>query len=461
MRRPQYATLALSAAAFGWYAVFSLERRREHYTGLDLAIFEQAVARLARFQAPIATIKGAGFNLFGDHFHPIIVLAVPFHWIYPRAASLLVAQALATAISVWVVTRFAQRQLGSTPGFAVGLAYALGWALASALAFDFHEVMFGVPVMAVAVTAIHERRWSTAYAASVLLLFVKEDMAATVLAIGVVVYLKGRRAGGVALVGAAVAWGAVTLLVVIPALSPTGRYMYLSGDTPRSPINPEPTGLDLTQFVLGSPRWQTLLLLLLPVLFAALLSPIALIAVPTLAWRFFSVNDAYWGTRLHYNAIVWPVLFVAGVDGLLRLARWRRLPREATPWFASAAMLAVAVSLLPFFAFWPATRASFWQECARCGAARRAVASIPDNVSVAADPLLMPELVDRTTLYLLAPDLKDPLGRAVPAQYVLLDETHRDLWPAPNWVSELRARLAARGFALVYTEGGYDVFRAA
>ena len=40
----------------------------------DLGIFAEAVQAYSRFEAPIVPIKGPGYNLLGDHFHPILAL---------------------------------------------------------------------------------------------------------------------------------------------------------------------------------------------------------------------------------------------------------------------------------------------------------------------------------------------------------------------------------------------------
>ena len=67
-------------------------------------------------------------------------------------------------------------------------------------------------------------------------------------------------------------------------------------------------------------KLQTVVMLLLPTAFAALGSPLALVALPSLALRFVSTNSAYWGTDWHYNATLMPILFIAAVEAL---ARWR------------------------------------------------------------------------------------------------------------------------------------------
>ncbi len=82
---------------------------------------------------------------------------------------------------------------------------------------------------------------------------------------------------------------------------------------------------------------QTLVLLLLPTAFAALGSPVALIALPSLALRFISPNTAYWGTAFHYNATVMPILFIAAAEAI---GRWRR--SQALAWRTPPAGLAPA-----------------------------------------------------------------------------------------------------------------------
>ena len=68
-------------------------------------------------------------------------------------------------------------------------------------------------------------------------------------------------------------------------------------------------------------------MLLLPVAFLALGSPLALVAVPSLVLRFVSTNSAFWGADWHYNATVMPIVFLAAMDGLARIAAQRDQPR--------------------------------------------------------------------------------------------------------------------------------------
>ena len=56
---------------------------------------------------------GPGFNLLGDHFQPIVALVAPFFRLFPTPVTLLVAQALLTAVSVVPVCRPPRHGWGS------------------------------------------------------------------------------------------------------------------------------------------------------------------------------------------------------------------------------------------------------------------------------------------------------------------------------------------------------------
>ncbi|MDQ1692294.1 MAG: hypothetical protein QOD87_2402, partial [Pseudonocardiales bacterium] len=107
--RERWPLWVLCVSAFGVYALTALLRHRQFGTaGYDLGIFDQAIRRYAHFQAPIVALKGPGYNIFGDHFHPIIALAAPIYWVWDDPRALLVLQAALIAASIPVVYRFAR-----------------------------------------------------------------------------------------------------------------------------------------------------------------------------------------------------------------------------------------------------------------------------------------------------------------------------------------------------------------
>jgi uncharacterized membrane protein len=135
----------------------------------------------------VVAIKGHGFNLLGDHFQPIVALIAPFFRFLPSPVTLLVAQALLTAVSVVPVCRAAQVRLGTFAGRSIGAAYAVSWGLQRMINFGFHEVAFAVPLLAFSLSALVRGRLRAAVLWALPLVFVKEDQGFTVAATGLAV----------------------------------------------------------------------------------------------------------------------------------------------------------------------------------------------------------------------------------------------------------------------------------
>ena len=75
----------------------------------DLAIFTEAAKSYSHFSAPIVPVKGPGYNLLGDHFHPILVLLGLVYRFFPSGLTLLVVQDLLIAVSAWPLVRLASK----------------------------------------------------------------------------------------------------------------------------------------------------------------------------------------------------------------------------------------------------------------------------------------------------------------------------------------------------------------
>lgn len=427
-------TGGISGAFFALYASFSLfEHARLRTSGYDLGIFHQAVASYAEFGPPVSPLKGADYNLLGDHFHPILATLGPVHRIWPDAGALLVAQAALVALSVFAVGRYAVRTLGGR-GHAVAVAYGLSWGLQGLVAFDFHEVAFAVPLLAFAMVALAEERWRAAAAWTLPLLLVKEDMGFTVATVGAYLFWKGRRRLGAGVAAAGAAAVPLTTLVLIPAFNWAGRYPYAG-----------------TELGLADPAGKAVLLgwLLVITLGLCLRSPLVLIALPSLGLRLLSGNPLYWSTgEVHYNAILMPVLFVALVDGLASLRPAR--PARVRPEHAPYAVLLAALALLP----WTPVREYSWRVDPHARAAGEVLALIPDGAVVAAGNNLVPQLTGRTTVVAF-PDLS---GR--PYDWAVLDLKRRS--DTPRTVEEQDAALAGlpgRGFRRLASKDGIVLFR--
>jgi uncharacterized membrane protein len=365
--RPDPVAWLIALATFAAYTTLSVARYLRLDPGSwDLSIYTQYVRQLADLHAPVVAIRGPGFNLLGDHFQPIVALVAPFFRLFPTPVTLLVAQALLTAVSVVPVCRAARALLGTGVSRVIGVAYGFSWGLQQMIIFDFHEIAFAVPLLACSLSALVRRRPRAAAAWALPLVFVKEDQGLTVAAIGLVMIAlaagagvrrwRERRAGSpVAVAGPAVAgagrgdstgsgdgdgagagawaaagavlvvwglgWSALAIAVIIPHFNPAHHYMYWSDGGVISPGGGHiSAGGLLAQLTTAGPvKLRTTVLVLLPVVFLALRSPLAAVAVPGLALRFLSTNSNFWGTQWHYSATLMPIAFVAAIDGLARI----------------------------------------------------------------------------------------------------------------------------------------------
>ncbi len=338
------ATWAIAACVFGAYLVISLYRLLQlSPSSWDLGIFTEYVKQYANLHAPIVDVRGPGFNLLGDHFQVIVALIAPFFRVFPSPATLLVAQALLTAVSVFPVVTAGAELLGRGAGRAIGFAYGFSWGLQQMINFDFHEIAFAVPLLAFSLSALVRGRTRAAVCWALPLVVVKEDQGFTVAAIGVVLALAGARGwrlggfggaaglaagwrrgaarGGLFLVWWGLGWSLLEIGAIIPLFSATHRYAYwnLGGVVGGGPAFS--SGGLLSQVGHAYPvKLETLVLLLLPTAFIALGSPVAAVAVPSIVLRFIATDNYYWGTMWHYNATVMPILFLAAIEAM---ARWR------------------------------------------------------------------------------------------------------------------------------------------
>ena len=314
----------------------------------DLAIFSELAKAYAHFQTPIVPVKGDGYNLLGDHFHPILILLGPIWRLFPTPLSLLITQDLLLAFSAWPLTRLASRLTNQWVAGGLGLVYVLSWGMQGAVAAQFHEIAFAMPLLAYASVAFVERRWGAVTAWSVPLVLVKEDMGLTVLMIGVAVILtsavpawyrsctvirpSGRGADGlnaaagnaptdeatrnrhrglrlgVGMIVGGIAAFLFAIQVFLPAFNINGVWDYGLGsqDQPASPDA-------LTQ------KATVVVMLILTSGIVGVTSPWLLVVLPTLAWRFLGSVEFYWvWDNWHYNATLMPIALGALLDVVAR-----------------------------------------------------------------------------------------------------------------------------------------------
>ncbi len=435
-------------------------------TAYDLGIFDQAVRAYAHFQAPMVPLKGPGFNVFGDHFHPIIAIIAPVYWIWDTPTVLLIVQALLVAASVPVVYRFTRRRTGPRMSLVIAGAYGFGWPVQALIDFDFHEVAFATPLLALAVDALDRRDDRKLLLWSVLLLLVREDMGIVVVLLALLRLMQRRRPQSRALAlaaGGGIAY-LITTMVIIPhfarghGFAYGGQFDALGTNLPDAVWNviAHPWHAARIFFTPGV-KAQTIAYLALPFAFLFLRSPYAILALPLLAERFFNSRSNLWQPHFHYNVLPWLVLTLAMVDGAAKLGLFRPSIGARRARVALAAWLVAVPVLLPFVHFgsppyaWTKmrnTRGIANQDALH--AARGVVARLPHNVCIEADNKLVPHLTNRD--YVTLPDTQDWT-----ADFIALDLAAPDIGgnpPAPKPATVL-AQAEKHGYTVIFRQAKF------
>ncbi|MBR7833763.1 DUF2079 domain-containing protein [Actinospica durhamensis] len=312
---------------YGVFATVEYERLGGLVGALDLGIFYEAVCGWAFHADPYVAIKGS--SQLGDHFTPAWVLLAPLLRIRDSPYMLVLAQFVLLPLSGIPVYVAVRRMVGRWPATGVTAAYLASSGLQHAIAFPVHEVMFATPLIAWALERILAGRWTWATVLMCSLCLVKEDLNLMTAAFAVVAlcHRRWRRAAFLAVWGLAAYL--ITVKLVIPEFCPAG-YTYL--DQYASTLQATNSVQDLMHIVEHPLRVLHLLydnqtkralwhLLIVPVLGLCFASPLLLLAAPNLLSRLLSSDPNVWTSHYHYDAPLMPIIFIAAVDGLMRICR--------------------------------------------------------------------------------------------------------------------------------------------
>ncbi len=475
LKRRKYLWLLVLLVAFVYSSLSILRHRHFTSSAFDLGIFDQAIWQYSEFQAPYISVRSNRLteHILGDHFHPILVLLAPLYWLTDSVEALLITQALLFAIAIVPIFLFTEKRLGQVAGYLFAISYSIFWGIQKAVEFDFHEIALAVPLVALAIYFIDEKKWRAYFICLALLLLTKENLSILVFFFGVYLLTLRQFKRGLISMGAGAVWFVAVTKIFIPffidpetmrADRANNYYRYWSYNHLGSgPLNillnaiKNPLLIIKTLFSPGA-KLHTYWLLFHPFLFLAFFSPLFILAIPLVAERFLSENATLWTADYHYTAVLVPVLVMASVDGLSRITRRIKQvrPRYLIIIAASCLVVLFNLRLLPEFPLWNLTTPSHWRLSPSDLTGRRALSLIPPTASVITQGPITPHLTHRRIVYVLHPAITIP-----DSDFIVASER---INPYPFLsTQDIRAYLnyqQTRGYRKIFEEDGWVVLKA-
>lgn len=453
------ALLAAAIAAYTWYFTWvSLDYHHGLGTSAyDFGLYDQGVWLMSRFDAPFVTLMGR--NLMGDHASFILVLLVPFYWLWPSAGVLLFSQSLLLGLGALPVFLYTRRRLASE---GMALAFALVYLLHPAIAYtnreNFHPDGYLPFLVGMAIYGALERKWRLYWVFVILSLLVKEDVLLVLMPLGLWVTFKRDRRIGIATMLASVGAALIGMFLVMRSLIgvPTRNIWRIPFGGPSGLLREivERPG-NVIEYLRDDDRPFYVFQMTFPVAFAFLRKPsVAAISLLVIASNVISSFSYQYRIEYHYSAIAVPaiVLGSAYAIGAMR-ERWHRpvvaVVVVAAVWSCLMWGIMPIGRLITPGADQPLGRPvpGYWhRDHPRAVDARELFADIPSGASVSAYHSLTAHLAHRQQIYqfpnpfrvvLYGPDTSMEAARAClpeanDLEYVML-KTELDAEQQADW----------------------------
>lgn len=309
------------------YVVFEVfSYRKFYFPVLDLGLYNRHFWSLIRLDFSANPLKG--FNLLGDHAHFILIFLAPIYALYQTPMTLLLMQILAILLSgipIYLIAKkyFKQKTIAAL----FLLPYYFYFGFISGLAYPFHVSVISVLPLSFALYFLLEKKYTPLMIALGILILTKEDMPLLVLMFALYLIIISRQywLGAFTMVFAAV-YVAVITNYFLPAVSGI-HYRYL--DTTNLGNN----FVEIIKNSLSRPmlfiktlctpltKVNTMLMMLKSFGFFSLAGlEILILLLPLWLGRFLSSEQWRWWHLMHYSANQGPILAVAAIVGISRIA---------------------------------------------------------------------------------------------------------------------------------------------
>ena len=401
-------TTVLIFMAGAWATVFIrlcwIRQDRFGTFGFDLGIYDQGIWLLSRFKDPFVTVRG--LELFGHHMNIVLLLFVPFYWLGAGPHFLAAAQVLIQAAGAFAVYLLA-RDLLEDEWLAVALSSIL--LLHPTYQFltweFFHPDALAVTPLLFAYWAARRGRWRWFAVAAIAALACKEDVALSMIMLGLLVALNWNRRVGLLTAGASLVWFALATRVLIPAFNGIGPF-YDSffnefGSKPGQIVGNVAAHPFKALRVASRPdRIGYYRMMLAPVAFLPLAAlPALAIGAPMIGINALSSFPYQRQIMWHYSALPLAAIVIATVEAIRFIGRTAGLRRFLVG-------LVIVTSFAATVAWGPSPlsvkyRTGLWplHPDTRATTKRHAINLVPRNATVTASYYFVPHMDHRERIY--------------------------------------------------------------
>lgn len=381
----------------------------------DLGIFVQTLYLIANGFPLFSTIMNEHF--LGNHFSPTFFLLFPLSLINLEAIGLLVVQALWVSLGAYPLFLIAKHHLKHTlPATTMTVAYFLFLGLQHGVLREFHEITLAPTLFLFLYFFIIKERTRSFFITLALFLGVKENLALTVIALGIwmIMFNKKLRTWGLVTAGLGAGAFVVMLKAIIPYYA-INEYIHTNfGELGKTPGELIVTAIQKPLLVVKtffSPidKVNTMKMYAVSVAFLAFFDSFIIVLAPSLAEKFLDATWSRWQIFFHYSIMIAPILWIATIRSIANIAA---LAPRVVPIFKKIAiptLLAMCVLVLTMFTHLkydsPLTslvRMDFYAQLLPRIVVYETLRSVPggDELSISAQDALVPHLAERKNIYL-------------------------------------------------------------
>lgn len=311
---------------------FSLQviRHRGFFPSMDLNGIIQLVYNAMQGRIWETQVSGCELGTYlRYHLQPIDLFFVPLYYIIRSNLVFYFVQTAviaAGAVPVYYIASEILRSRGF--GLLFALLYLLYPSVHNCTMYGFHFEELTIGIIPFAFYALMKQRRALFLVLCVLMMMIKENIAALVCMFGVYAFFRGERLVGACVAIVSAVWFFLCIFVIIPYYTPAGEMTYshsffsnlgVTGDAVVKNILVNAAGLISSVF--ADPFKSTFLFhLFAPLAFLPFLAPdVLMIALPVFAQLLLSPYVRFHSITIFYQSAIVPCLIIASIVGFRRL----------------------------------------------------------------------------------------------------------------------------------------------